>query len=153
MSSFELRAVDRSKLYSGIVDQLVDGIRAGGFPPGSALPSERVLAAQLGVSRTSVREAIRVLEHAGVLDVRTGSRPSGREAGRPNASRRRAGAAVLGDHSPLDVLVARRALEPLGAELAAVNRRSRDLVFLHGTIEQQEALIQQGADPAEVDMD
>jgi GntR family transcriptional repressor for pyruvate dehydrogenase complex len=151
--SFELRTVDRSKLYSGIVDQLVDGIRSGGFPPGSALPSERILATQLGVSRSSVREAIRVLEHAGVLDVRTGSGTFVSEAGLSNASMLRARAAVLGDHSPLDVVVARVALEPLGAEGAATHRRSRDLEFLRSTVDQQEVLIHQGADPADVDMD
>src|ERR1700733_9978009 len=73
MATFQLREVDRGKIYLSIVDQVVEGIRSGAFHPGTALPPERTLALRLGVSRTSVREAVRVLEHAGVLDVRTGS--------------------------------------------------------------------------------
>src|SRR5919201_302829 len=61
--SFQFRTIDRTKLYASIVDQIVDGVRAGAFLPGRPLPAERALAAQLGVSRSSLREAIRVLEH------------------------------------------------------------------------------------------
>src|SRR5947208_5125263 len=127
MQPFELRAVDRQKLYASIVDQLVEGIRAGVFPPGRALPPERALAERLRVSRSSLREAIRVLEHAGVLDVRTGSGTYVSEYGASSAAALRAHAASIGEHSPLDVVVARRSVEPVCAELAAVNRQRRDV--------------------------
>jgi GntR family transcriptional repressor for pyruvate dehydrogenase complex len=152
MSSFELRAIDRSKLYTSIVDQLVEGIRQGGFPPGAALPAERVLAGQLGVSRSSLREAIRVLEHAGVLEVRTGSGTYVSDAGASNAAMLRAKAAMLGDHSPLDVIAARLAIEPLCAGLAAQNRKDRDLAAMHATVAEQAALISVETDPIEVDL-
>ncbi|MEV7892187.1 GntR family transcriptional regulator [Streptomyces sp. NPDC002817] len=42
-------------------------------PPGSALPAERTPTSRSQVSRCSVPEALRVLEHAGVLGIRTGS--------------------------------------------------------------------------------
>lgn len=47
---------------------LVEGI----YPPGSRLPTERELADKLGVSRTSVREAVKQLTARGVLEVRRG---------------------------------------------------------------------------------
>jgi GntR family transcriptional regulator, transcriptional repressor for pyruvate dehydrogenase complex len=151
-TAFQLRTVDRSKLYTSIVDQIAEGIRSGAFPPGKALPAERILATQLGVSRSSVREAIRVLEHAGVLDVRTGSGTFVSEEGLSKAATLRAHAALLGDQSPLDVMVARRALEPLCAELAAANRRRGDIEVLREMINEQKALVEASLDPAEVDL-
>ncbi|MFA4964614.1 MAG: FadR/GntR family transcriptional regulator [Thermoleophilia bacterium] len=150
--TFALRTIDRSKLYTSIVDQLVDGIRSGAYPPGSALPAERVLAVRLGVSRSSVREAIRILEYAGVLDVRTGSGTFVGEAGLSGAARLRAHAVLLGDQSPLDVIVARRALEPVCAELAASNRHERDLKEMRQTVREQARLLRQGQDPVDVDL-
>jgi GntR family transcriptional repressor for pyruvate dehydrogenase complex len=153
MTSFGLKAVDRSKLSLSIVDQLVEAIRTGGFLPGAALPAERLLAVQLGVSRSSVREAIRVLEHAGVLDVRTGSGTFVTDAGVSNVAMLRAQAALLGDQSPLDVIVARLALEPVCAELAALNRRDKDVATLRASVELQAALVERDEDPTDIDLD
>jgi GntR family transcriptional regulator, transcriptional repressor for pyruvate dehydrogenase complex len=59
--------------YELVVDQLRRALALTRFVPGEKLPPERELAQQLGVSRTSVREAIRILEGEGVLEVRRGS--------------------------------------------------------------------------------
>jgi GntR family transcriptional regulator, transcriptional repressor for pyruvate dehydrogenase complex len=150
--AFELRVVDKAKLFTSIIDQIVDGVRVGAFPPGRALPAERVLAAQFGVSRGSVREAIRVLEHAGVLNVRVGSGTYVSEAGVSKAALLRAQAAVAGEQSPLDILVARRAIEPVCAELAATNRQASDMDALGENIREQADLSTRGEDPAEVDL-
>jgi GntR family transcriptional regulator, transcriptional repressor for pyruvate dehydrogenase complex len=150
--TFELRTVDRSKLSDGIVNQILDGIRNGAFLPGTVLPSERSLAERFGVSRGSVREAIRSLEYAGVLDVRTGSGTYVTESGVSKASELRARAALAGEHSPLDLVVARRAIEPLCAGLAAVNRSPADLDHLRRLIEVQGELLLRGEETAEVDL-
>jgi GntR family transcriptional repressor for pyruvate dehydrogenase complex len=59
-----------------LTDEAIARIRAmiqsGDLPPGSRLPSENQLAAQLGISRSGIREAVKVLEAARVLDVRRG---------------------------------------------------------------------------------
>ena len=127
---FQLQAIDRTKLYASIVEQILDGIESGAFPPGSALPAERILAARLGVSRSSVREAIRVLEHAGLLDVRTGSGTYVADPGPPKVAMLRAQAALKGEQSPIDVMAARRAVEPtcagLGSGAAPRARRGRN---------------------------
>jgi GntR family transcriptional regulator, transcriptional repressor for pyruvate dehydrogenase complex len=47
-------------------------IRTGDLPPGSRLPAENQLSAQLGISRSGIREAVKVLASARVLDVRRG---------------------------------------------------------------------------------
>jgi GntR family transcriptional repressor for pyruvate dehydrogenase complex len=150
--AFQLRAIDRSKLYTSIVDQIIDGIRSGAFPPGASLPAERMLATQLNVSRSSVREAIRVLEHAGVVDVRTGSGTYVADGGLSKAADLRVQAAIIGDHSPLDVIVARHALEPTAAAVAAEQRGPRDLDKLTRSVAQQARLLARGVDPADIDL-
>ena len=60
------------KLSEEIVSQIKDLIGQGTLKPGERIPSERELAAFLGVSRPSVREAIMVLEAMGFLESRQG---------------------------------------------------------------------------------
>ena len=150
---FQLQAIDRTKLYASIVEQILEGIESGAFPPGSALPAERILAARLGVSRSSVREAIRVLEHAGLLDVRTGSGTYVTDPGPPKVAMLRAQAALTGEQSPIDVMAARRAVEPTCAGSAAAQRHARDLDAIRASVELQSRLLDAGEDAAAADLD
>src|SRR4029079_3166877 len=59
--------------YELVLEQLRRSIQLGHFLPGDKLPPERDLARQLGVSRTTVREAVRVLEGEGAVEIRRGS--------------------------------------------------------------------------------
>ena len=70
-----LSILEPLKLRSGgehVADRLVTAIALGEFVPGQRLPSERELAATLGVSRTTVREAIQRLAALGYVEVRRG---------------------------------------------------------------------------------
>ncbi|QHT59837.1 PLP-dependent aminotransferase family protein [Paenibacillus lycopersici] len=60
-------------LYQQIADHLEQRISYGEFPPGSLLPSERKLAEQLGVNRSTVVMAFAELRSLGIIDSRTGS--------------------------------------------------------------------------------
>ena len=68
-----LQTVEPLRLYRQIAGQIETLIDNGEFSAGSRLPAERELATLLGVSRTSVREAIISLEIAGRVEVRVGS--------------------------------------------------------------------------------
>jgi len=57
-----------------IVDQIKLLIRDGRLTPGDRLPSERDLCQRFGVSRVTVREALRVLEASGLVEIRVGAR-------------------------------------------------------------------------------
>lgn len=59
-----------------VLNHLEQQLVSGQLVPGQRLPGERVLAADLGVGRSSVREALRVLEALGLLTAQTGSGPS-----------------------------------------------------------------------------
>lgn len=62
----------RRRLVDEVIDHLRSEISSGRIASGSRLPPEAKLTAQLGVSRTTLREAIVVLSHDGLVDVRQG---------------------------------------------------------------------------------
>lgn len=66
------KAVQTSRLYEHIVRQIEDSITRGVLKPGDQLPAERELAQQFGVSRTAVREAVRVLSEKGLVEAYSG---------------------------------------------------------------------------------
>lgn len=68
------RPVSVGRISSVIVDQIRDHIRSGRLVPGSRLPSEREMCTQFGVSRVTVREALRVLGASGLIETRVGAR-------------------------------------------------------------------------------
>jgi len=55
-----------------VVEQLTGFVESGEWPVGARIPAEPELVAQLGVGRNTVREAVRALEHAGILEPRRG---------------------------------------------------------------------------------
>ncbi|MGZ5390796.1 MAG: FadR/GntR family transcriptional regulator, partial [Mycobacterium sp.] len=67
-----LRPVRPSNAFEDTVGRLMQTIRLGVLHPGESLPPERELAARLGVSRDTVREAIKSLSDAGYLVSRRG---------------------------------------------------------------------------------
>ncbi|WP_218040857.1 FadR/GntR family transcriptional regulator [Acrocarpospora macrocephala] len=65
--------VSLSRVSQVIVDQIRLLMRQGKLKPGDRLPSERELCGRFGVSRVTVREALRVLEAGGLVDIRVGA--------------------------------------------------------------------------------
>jgi GntR family transcriptional repressor for pyruvate dehydrogenase complex len=68
-------AVARSQTYELVLARIEDQIVAGNLQVGDRLPAERDLATQLGVSRSSVREAVRILQAQGVVTSTVGTGP------------------------------------------------------------------------------
>jgi GntR family transcriptional repressor for pyruvate dehydrogenase complex len=68
----QLAPVRRTTLSGEVADRLAEAIRSGELAPGVRLPAERDLGAQFGVGRTSVREALRMLQATGLVTVRPG---------------------------------------------------------------------------------
>src|SRR4029453_11889791 len=78
MAVVPFRAPARRRLHEDVAEQLRDAVLDGRFAAGSKLPPERELAAEFRVNRTSVREAIKVLEGLGLVQVRQGDGVTGR---------------------------------------------------------------------------
>jgi GntR family transcriptional repressor for pyruvate dehydrogenase complex len=68
-----LTPLTKTRLHEDIVDQLKDRIVRGDLAPGAKLPTERELAEQLEVNRTTVREALHKLEGMGLVEVKHGT--------------------------------------------------------------------------------
>ena len=66
--------VSTGRISGEIVEQVKAALRDGRLAPGDQLPPERDLTRQLGVSRVSVRDALRMLEAHGLIEVRVGAR-------------------------------------------------------------------------------
>ena len=131
-----LQLVEPKRLYRQIADQLAQLISSGEFPAGARLPAERELAASLGVSRASVREAIISLEMSGLVEVRVGtgifvSSP-------PEGATRLGGDAGPG---PFELLAARKLVEGEIAALAAKNATPADAAALRRSVERLEAKV------------
>lgn len=67
-----LKPVEKQRVAEEIVEQLRELILTGQYPPGAKLPPERELAKRLGVNRASLREALKKLEHLGLVRIRQG---------------------------------------------------------------------------------
>lgn len=122
------------------IARLREMIASGALAPGSRLPSEAELARQLGASRNTLREAVRALVTARVLDVRRGDgtyvtslRPELLLEGITFASEM-----LQGDFS-LEVIAVRRILEAAAAGLAAHRVSDVTLERLRGCLEQMRA--------------
>lgn len=69
----DIKPISRVAMVEEVIDRLKTLVRSGRVRPGERLPSERELAALLGISRPSLREAIRTLQYFGVVEVRHGA--------------------------------------------------------------------------------
>lgn len=71
--ALEAKKIKKNKMYQDVVSQIEGAIVDGRLAPGDQLPPEMVLKNQLGASRGTVREALRVLEEKGLVEVRPGA--------------------------------------------------------------------------------
>ncbi|MCA9663169.1 MAG: FadR family transcriptional regulator [Myxococcales bacterium] len=67
-----LKPIERKSLSDAVFDQLSDAIVSGRMAPGTALPSERTLCEMLQVNRGAVREALKRLSQAGLINIQHG---------------------------------------------------------------------------------
>jgi len=142
-----LQAVESRRLYRQIADQLANLISRGEFPAGARLPAERELAQSLGVSRTSVREAIISLEMIGLVEVRVGT---GIFVAAPHPVTHRAGDAGPG---PFELLAARKLVEGEIAALAARNAKPSDIALLRENVAQMRARLDDFAARESIDQE
>ena len=130
-----LSPIRRERIPESIVAQIQDRLERGELKAGDQLPSERVLAEQLQVSRPSVREALRSLELLGVTESRPGGGTFIRIAS-PDALLAPL-AALTRAHDLEDILEVRALLEPELAALAARRANDEDIVALRAVLEEQ----------------
>ncbi len=129
-------AIHSRRPFEEAVVQIAQAVLIGDLDVGGRLPSERELSLQMGISRPTVREALRLLAERGIVEVRTGAR---------------GGTYVVDDLVPGDLvprptlttaevaslLEARRLVEPRVAQLASLRGSERDFEAMRDTLERQ----------------
>jgi DNA-binding FadR family transcriptional regulator len=115
-----------STLATQVADQLREQLASGRWPVGTRIPGEQELAESLGVSRNTIREALRALVHLGLLEARVGDGTYVRVTSELEAVLIRRTATT----PPADVLELRAVLEEHAAGLAAERRSESDRVRL-----------------------
>ncbi|ANI37999.1 FadR/GntR family transcriptional regulator [Mycolicibacterium vaccae] len=124
-----LNTTRRSSLVDQVIEQLRHAVASGEWPVGERIPNETVLVESLGAGRNTVREAVRALAHAGILDVRQGDGTYVRATSEVSGALRRLAGAEL-----REVLEVRRALEVEAARLAAAHRTAEDVAAMRALL-------------------
>src|SRR5262249_3446328 len=124
-------------LTDDVINRLRSMIQNGELPPGSRLPPEHQLALQMGISRSGVREAVKTLASARVLDVRRGDGTYVTSLA-PHLLLEGVGFALglLQGERLLEVMEVRRLLEPPATAMAAARMSPEQLEEIVGVMEQ-----------------
>ncbi|MDO8187644.1 GntR family transcriptional regulator [Conexibacter sp. JD483] len=130
-----MSVVERTSLVDQAISALKAEIESGAWTVGSRIPTEPQLTAQFGIGRNALREAVRALVYAGMLEPRQGDgtylRATNELAG---ALRRR-----IGDSQSREVQEVQRALEVEAARLAAARRSDAQAEELQRLLENASA--------------
>ena len=139
--------VSTGRISADIVDQIKVAIRDGRLTPGDQLPPERDLTRQLGVSRVSVRDALRMLEATGLVEVRVGARGGAFvTAPAPRlVSEGLADMLMLAETTPAEVTEARKIFELGMLELACERRTDEDVAALEEICDRADAALAAGS--------
>ncbi|SEM31143.1 FadR/GntR family transcriptional regulator [Streptacidiphilus jiangxiensis] len=144
-----MRNVARGSLVDAAIAELRGEIGAGRWAVGERIPSEAQLAETLGMSRLSVREAVRALVHAGLLTTRQGSGTYVTATDESDAALGR----VLDGVASRDIAEVRLGLDLLAARLAASRRTDADLADLREIAARRRAAFEAGELEAFADAD
>jgi DNA-binding FadR family transcriptional regulator len=134
-----LTAVRPGRLSDEVVAQIEALIASGEWPVGTKIPPEPELVAALGVGRNTVREAVRALEHAGVLEARRGDGTYVRATSDLGAALTRRARRATVAH----VLAVRTSLERDAAVAAALHRTDADIAAIQAAAEARRAACDQ----------
>ena len=118
----QLARISKGSLVETAIESLRQAIEKGHWAIGERLPVEAQLSESLGVSRNTVREAVRVLVHVGMLETRQGDGPYVRATKDAGETLRRINRAQLRDKLEVRIM-----LETEAAKLAAERRDAKDL--------------------------
>jgi len=146
--------LERRKVYEQVAEQLLGQIGSGRLKAGDPLPPERELTESFGVGRSSIREALRMLESQGVIVGANGGAFVVADVGNPlNSSLRLV--FTLDDRAGLhDLFELRRIIDCEAAALAAERRTDEQLAALDEAIDEMEQTLEaNGRDQRFVDAD
>jgi len=113
-----------------VTEAILDLVRRGELKPGMRLPSEPQLAEMSGISRTSVREAVRGLQSIGILEIRRGQGTFVSDISASSVIDAQMVMLLESRRALLDLTEVRKGIEPLIARLAAERAEESDVSAL-----------------------
>lgn len=119
----------QSRLYQDVVEQIQGAILAGRLKAGDRLPSQREMVDMFEISRATLREALRVLEQKGLIDIKLGT-SGGAIVKEINTAPVSESLALLIRHQKVsldEIIEFRKGVEGNVAELAAIRATEKDL--------------------------
>lgn len=142
-----LKAAKANRVFEDIIHQIEDAITSGELKPGDKLPPERELQKTLETSRPTLREALRVLEQKGLIEIRTGAKGGAfiKTAGVDRMSENLALLIHQRKVSLKHLLEFRLSIEGLVTGLAARNATTKDLKRLTKHINELAELLEEGS--------
>lgn len=147
-SDFE--AIRRNKVYEAVAKQ-IERLILTKLQPGDKLPSERELAEMLGVSRSSIRDAIRSLELLGMVEPRQGAGTVVREISADSVVNPLATLLTQQRQSVSELLDFRKMLEPPLAARAATHASPEEVTEMEEILRRQEEKLRRGEVAVEED--
>jgi len=141
-----VQKIKKIRFYRDVVEQIQEAIIDGTLKPGSLLPAERDLKVQLGVSRATLREALRVLEQKGLIEIRTGVAGGSIIRGIHSETLSENMGLLIRNHtvSVRDLVVFREVMEGGVAFLAAQLSTSTDIELLRQLLVEAESHFKEG---------
>jgi GntR family transcriptional regulator, transcriptional repressor for pyruvate dehydrogenase complex len=133
--------LDRRKVYEQVAEQLLGRIGSGRLVPGDPLPSERELTESFGVGRSSIREALRMLESQGVITGANGGAFVVADASNPLNSSLQLVFALDGETGVHDLFELRRIIDCEAAALAAIRRSDEHVAEMQRAVAEMEAAL------------
>lgn len=131
-----MTSANKQKVYEIIIQKIQTEITAGILEAGEKLPPERELAVKYGVSRTSIREALRLLELSDFVEIRPGDGTFIKTNEQQNIQQQLTSVALKTDQTTLyEMLELRLILESQCAALAALRATGQDIEKIARTLE------------------
>jgi GntR family transcriptional regulator, transcriptional repressor for pyruvate dehydrogenase complex len=141
---FQVIRRDRTKVFEAVAEQIQRWILED-LDPGDVLPPERELVRMFGVSRSSVRDAIRKLELLGLVEPRQGSRTVVREPSAEAISAPLTSVLLQKRKVIAELLDFRKMLEPPLARRAAQHASPKQIAHMEEILDRQESRVEAGA--------
>jgi GntR family transcriptional repressor for pyruvate dehydrogenase complex len=142
-----IEPIKKTRIAEEVADRIRMLILNGTFPPGRPLPAERLMTKRLGVSRGSIRDALRMLEMIGLLETRHGQGTFPHELTVDRLVAPLASVMTYRHDLQGELMDVRRMFEPAVARVAATRVTDEDLTDLQYILDAQRRKLETGQSP------
>lgn len=146
-----IKPIQKKRIYEEVAEQIKRLIRSGKLGLGEKLPSERELAARFGVSRASVRQALTVLEMAGIIVRKQGEGTYNQDIHSFQVTHMGEAILAIKRDSLHQSIESRKLIEPAVAGLAAIRATPENKKMLADNFARQEKVVRESIPITEED--